>query len=466
MSGVRGKFVLAIALSMVLSGCGITNKEKFADFTNAYKKADYCKAADKALDEKGMCEKAVDDVNPADFDMDEQLNGGTALFLAKRAEVSSKFFENATTEIQDAIESSGIVRGAVEVVANASMVDYNPMIMDGVYLHAYTFLNALSQDNKDEAKIQINRAYNVQQKAVEEFKKEIQSEKEENSSAFAQMAADVKAASQKNIAEVMGKYKEINRWKGYSNFVNPYITYISGLYFMTNGTSNSDYETASNYMKRVSGMVNSNRYVKQDLNLANKLAAGTQKKIAPTAWVIFENGLVANFEEFRLDLPIFIATDNVKTASLALPYPKEREAAYNNIGVSNGKQKVTTELLTDVDSMFMAEFKKKLPTIVTKAVTKLTLQTVAQAVAQNKLGDLGGIAVSVYSVATAGADLRSWYSLPKNVQLAKINKSGSELTLSVGGKDYKTEVSADGNSIVYVRVPVAGAEPVINVINL
>ena len=95
MSGVRGKFVLAIALSMVLSGCGITNKEKFADFTNAYKKADYCKAADKALDEKGMCEKAVDDVNPADFDMDEQLNGGTALFLAKRAEVSSKFFENA-----------------------------------------------------------------------------------------------------------------------------------------------------------------------------------------------------------------------------------------------------------------------------------------------------------------------------------------------------------------------------------
>ena len=175
---------------------------------------------------------------------------------------------------------------------------------------------------------------------------------------------------------------------------------------------------------------------------------------------------VANFEEFRLDLPIFIATDNVKTASLALPYPKEREAAYNNIGVSNGKQKVTTELLTDVDSMFMAEFKKKLPTIVTKAVTKLTLQTVAQAVAQNKLGDLGGIAMSVYSVATAGADLRSWYSLPKNVQLAKINKSGSELTLSVGGKDYKTEVSADGNSIVYVRVPVAGAEPVINVINL
>lgn len=145
-------------------------------------------------------------------------------------------------------------------------------------------------------------------------------------------------------------------------------------------------------------MVRHNKFVKQDLSLANKLASGTQKNLAPTAWVVFENGLVANFEEFRLDLPIFIATNNVKTASLALPYPKEREIAYKNISVSNGNKKVTTELLADVDNIFMAEFKKKLPIIVTKAVTKLTLQTVAQAVAQNEFGDLGGIAMSAYSV--------------------------------------------------------------------
>ena len=68
----------------------------------------------------------------------------------------------------------GLARGAVEVVANASIVDYNPMIMDGIYLHSYTLLNALAQNNKDEAKIQVNRAYNVQQKAVETFSKEIQ----------------------------------------------------------------------------------------------------------------------------------------------------------------------------------------------------------------------------------------------------------------------------------------------------
>ena len=466
MKKLNAKFWLAAVLPITLAGCGTTNKVKFSEFTDAYKQANYCKAADVVLSEENVCNAEVQDISPDSFNIDEQLNGGVSLFLANKTEISNKFFDNSAKQIQSELESSGIVRGTVEVISNASLVDYNPMIMDGVYLHSYTFLNALAQNNKDEAKIQLNRAFSVQQKAVEEFNKEIQKQNEENSKDIAQIQKEVLEANQKNIEEVMGKYKEFARWNGYANFVNPYVTYMSGLFFMTNAHSSSDYENASNYMKRVSGMVGKNSFVKSDLRLANKLASGNITHFKPTAWIIFENGLVANFEEFRLDLPIFIATDNVKTASLALPYPKEREAAYKNIAISNGKSKVKTELLTDVDNMFIAEFKKKLPVIVTKAVTKLTLQTVAQAVAQNKLGDLGGIAMSAYSVMTAGADTRSWYSLPKNVQLAKIEKNGDGLTLNIGGKDYKVEVPQEGNSLIYVRVPAAEATPVINVVNL
>ena len=466
MKSSSAKFWLAAILPITLAGCGTTNKVKFSEFTEAYKQANYCKAADIALSEENVCSTEVQDISPDSFNIDEQLNGGVSLFLANKTDISNKFFDNSAKQIQEELDSLGVVRGTVEVISNASMVDYNPMIMDGIYLQSYSFLNALGQNNKDEAKIQINRAFSVQQKAVEEFNKEIKKQNEENAKDIAKMQKEAQEANQKNIDEVLSKYKEFERWNGYTNFVNPYVTYVSGLFFMTNAHSNSDYENASNYMKRVSGMVSKNRFVKSDLALANKLASGSQKAITPTAWVIFENGLVANFEEFRLDLPIFIATNNVKTASLALPYPKERDAAYDNIAISNGKSKVKTELLADVDNIFIAEFKKKLPIIVTKAVTKLTIQTVAQAVAQNKLGDLGGIAMSAYSVITAGADTRSWYSLPKNVQLAKIEKNGDGLTLNIGGKDYKVETSKEGNSLIYVRVPAAGATPVINVVNL
>lgn len=117
-----------------------------------------------------------------------------------------------------------------------------------------TLLNALAQNNKDEAKIQVNRAYNVQQKAVETFSKEIQKQNEENTKDVAQMQKEVQEANQKNISDIMENYKEFKRFNGYANFVNPYVTYMSGLYLMTNGHSNSDYETASNYLKRVSGI--------------------------------------------------------------------------------------------------------------------------------------------------------------------------------------------------------------------
>lgn len=466
MSKTNLKLLLATLLPIALTGCGTTHKMKFTEFTEAYTQADYCKAADTALGEKGICEMSAADIKPSDFNIDEQLNAGTSLFLAQKPDISNMIFENAADEIQHSLDSMGLTRGTVEVLANASIVDYNPMTMDSIYLYSYTLMNALAQNNKDEAKIQVNRAYNVQQKAVEEFNKEIQKQKEANSEDLAQIQQEARAANQKNISDVMSKYKEFERWNGYANFVNPYVTYMSGLYFMTNGKSNSDYETASNYLKRVSGMSHNNSFVKKDLALADKLASGTQKSLQPTAWVIFENGLVANFEEFRIDLPIFIATDNVKTASLALPYPKQRESAYDNISVSNGKTKVTTEVLADIDNILIAEFKKRLPIIVTKAVTKLTIQTISQAVAQDQFGDFGGIAMSVYSVITTSADTRSWYSLPKNVQLAKIKKQGNELTLNIGGQNRKVKVTQEGHSIIYVRIPVKNAEPTIKVFDL
>lgn len=117
------KALLAVVLPIAITGCGTSHKMKFADFTEAYKAADYCKAADTALDEKGVCQMSTEDVDPEDFNIDEQLNGGTSLFLAKKPELSNKIFEKSAELIQEDLESIGLVRGTVEVVANASIVD-------------------------------------------------------------------------------------------------------------------------------------------------------------------------------------------------------------------------------------------------------------------------------------------------------------------------------------------------------
>ena len=475
MASTLFKTVATVSMIALLSGCGLTQKYKFESYTKSYQQANYCEAAGTALGESDLCNKKVEEIDVKDFDIDEQLNAGTALFIAQKPEMSNALFETASESIQESLNSTGAARGTAEVLANASVVDYNPMIMDSIYLHAYTTMNALSLKDKKEAKLQINRAHSVQQNAVKEFSKEIEKQKKEAAEEAAKIEEkEVKQANDKNVSDVLSNYKEFAKWKGYKDFVNPYMTYLSGLYFMTNGTGNSDYETASNYLKRVSGMTDGNPYVKEDLDLANKLANGNRNVIEPTAWIIFENGLISNFKEFRLDLPVFLVTRDVKTVSLALPYPNEREAAYSNISVSNGKKKVETKLLADMDSVFISEFYKRLPTIIAKEVAKITWQTAAQVALRESTkgtdgalwGEIASYTVAAYSVFTAGADTRSWYSLPKNVQLAKIKKSGDSLTFSIGAQELKVSVPKEGNSLIYVRVPSAGTIPTINVIDL
>lgn len=467
--------VAMVSMIVLLSGCGLTQKQKFESYTKSYQQANYCEAADIALGERNLCDKKVEEIDVKDYDIDEQLNAGTALFVAQKPEISNALFASAADSIQESLNSKGIARGTAEVMANASMVDYNPMIMDSIYLHSYAMMNALALKDKKEVKIQVNRAHSVQQNAVKEFSKEIEKQKKEAAKEAAKIEeAEVRAANDRNVSNVLSNYRELAHWKGYKDFVNPYMTYLSGLYFMTNGSGNSDYETASNYLKRVLGMTAGNPYVKEDLNLANKLANGHKNIIEPTAWIIFENGLISNFKELRLDIPVFLVTSEVKTVSVALPYPNEREAAYANIYVSNGKKKVETKLLADMDSVFISEFYKRLPTIIAKEVAKITWQTAAQVALRETTkdtnaalwGEIASYTVAAYSVFTAGADTRSWYSLPKNVQLAKIKKSGDALTFYIGAQELKVSVPKEGNSLIYVRVPAAGTIPTINVIDL
>ncbi len=469
---IRMKPITTFIILLSLTSCGTSYKNEARLFSASFQKSEYCQAADIALGEKNVCETNFTSEQTQKYNIDKQLNTGTTLFLAQRNKSSQTFFETSALEIRNSLNSTGIAKGTVSILANSNMLDYSPMIMDSIYLHSYQILNALKLSDKAEAKIQINRAYDSQKNAVQEFNKEINKINKkvaEENQGTTQLSKEQRDSIEKNNSIVLSNYKDLEKWKGYSNFVNPYTTYISGLYFMANSSSKSDAETASTYLKRAAGMSPKNSYLKSDLSLSEKLANGLISKIKPTAWLIFENGEVANFDEFRIDLPIFIVSDEVQTASLALPKPKVRAEAFQNISISNNRlKKKKTQLLADVDGMFISEFNKKLPTLIAKAVTKLVFQTVAQAAIEDQAGSWGSFAMAAYSMATAGADLRSWNSLPKNVQLAKITKTkDGVIYLYAGDKEIaKLETKKDKHSIIYVRIPTSTSTPVIEVIDL
>lgn len=439
----------------LLSACGMATKGQAKKFSAAYKAGKYMEACTISVDKKLCTDETTEETKKLieKEGLDEKLNAATSLFNADKHNMSYELFADAAEKIQSQ-RGKGVVSKAgaavVGIVANDSLLGYESYVMDGLYASAYQILNLLAQNDLPGARVEVNRAYEKQQEAAQNMKKEIAKKQDKES-----------LEQKEAINQALAEYQDLAKWKGYEDYLNPYTTYLSGIFFLSNASGSSDYETASTYLKRVVGMSENNSFAKKTLEKAKRAANGNASKLN-TLWVVFENGLVANLEEFRLDLPVFLVTKEVKTVSFAFPKPHERELAYSNLTISNGKEVVETETLANVDSMFISEFKQRLPLIITKQVIKMAAQTAAQAAAQKNGGLLGGIGAAAYSVLTAGADTRSWYSLPKEVQIAEIDKTANneDFTIFANGQILgQINIPAEGNHILYIRIPKAGAKP-------
>jgi len=168
-------------------------------------------------------------------------------------------------------------------------------------------------------------------------------------------------------------------------------------------------------------MVRENEYIAEDLALTEKILDG-QVALKDTVWVIFENGLGPVKEEFRIDLPLFVATDKVKYVGIALPQLKFRQQACPNLTIRAGEETYSTQMVANMDRVIQTEFKKDFQGILTRAIISATTKAIAQYAAQkneDSSAQLASLLVAAYSYATTAADVRIWTTLPKNFQVAR-----------------------------------------------
>ena len=99
---------LILVLSLLLNACGLGNYQKFVSFSEAYQNVDYCKASDVVLDESDICNTQMEAEDAEDYDIDEQLNGGASLFLAKKYENSSLLLESKMISLNQYIKNKKV----------------------------------------------------------------------------------------------------------------------------------------------------------------------------------------------------------------------------------------------------------------------------------------------------------------------------------------------------------------------
>ncbi|QOY51308.1 COG3014 family protein [Candidatus Sulfurimonas baltica] len=397
------------------------------------------------------------------------LKAGNSYFYAKDYINSIKMLDESENIIKFHHEET--IGGSVadymsQLMLNDAAIDYHATISEAIMVNTYKSLDYMALGKYAEARVELNRAIDRQRRAKETYAELIGKQKdaiaekrrEKRSAGFDKTLSN---ATIKNIAQ--RNYSSLEQFQAYPDFVNPFTTYLAGLFFAIEG----DYSKSSSLLKEVHGMVPKNKTVKADFEMVEDALSG--KPISEKyVWVIYENGLGAIKSEYRVNIPMFLFTPKLVYAGIALPKMNTREQATSNITVfSHGEKLEDTSLVADMDRVVLTEFNYSYNDILTRAVFSAILKTYAQYRANEKGGAVLGLATGIFQSLTTHADTRVWNSLPKNFQIARVKMpSDGKLLLKAGVKnlDVKIDINAK-HSMIYVKIPAVISTPGISVIS-
>lgn len=356
-------------------------------------------------------------------------------------------------------ENSGLGHTIGAVAVNDNIVPYTGQIYDGVMVNTYKGLNFMIEGKFDLARVEFNRALDRQRRARELFTKEIQQLKEDIDSDKNNVMVQKSLDNPSLKTRLSEAYPSLYNYRVYPDFVNPFATYMAGVFFTVEG----DYNKAVDLLKESAGMVGDNTYVLQDFGAVEQ-ALNSGVKVNPTVWIVFENGLGPVKEEVRIDLPLFIATEKIRYVGIALPRLVYRDEAMPYLEVTAANGGCRTQILANIDAVVQTEFNKDFQGILTRAIISASAKAVAQyALQNNNNNNNAGAAIfmALYSFVTTAADVRIWTVLPKNIQVAQIPKPADGV-VTLGGPGMapiSLNIPDCNHAIVYIKMLRDGMEP-------
>lgn len=371
------------------------------------------------------------------------LNGGALARQCKNYKLSNQYLDRAEDifkqqELALFVKTSGEKINAVLV--NNNVNDYQGENHEKIMTNVYKGLNFMSLGDFVNARVEFNRVLDRQRRAAEYFEKEIA------------LAYDLFNQSQymQYIDSPIRADDEINDYIGdttietiYPNFVNPFATYLSALFFYID----QDYAKANDLFKQTSRMLPTQRQVKLDVSLSENLSLQQKKYI----WLIYENGQGMLKGSVQYRFPTFLFSRDIITSDVSLPVLHKRQASYSFLQLNQQQ----TTVIVDMDSIIQLEFKKKLPAVITEAMLNMIAKSAIQYSLEQNFEAFGGKWLGfLYQRLTDTADIRQWRAMPKNFQIARIEMTKEPIIISSStGKSVAMidNLKTDRDAIIYIK---------------
>jgi hypothetical protein len=380
-------------------------------------------------------------------------------------------FEQADERIAYWEEQAKIKVGseAFALVTNQANIPYRGRAYDKVLLSTYRALNYLQLGQPDAARVELNRALQRQRDAVELNQKaiaEAQAQAAKAAKGEVQDEKGQKAAYDVNAAQAdpstgpalsAALAASTANMKPYGDYVNPFTVFLDGLFFSIRGENGADWERGRKSFERLAGLVPENPYVATDAALGAAAAEG--KAPESITYVIFETGTGPIRDQLRIDIPTFIVTSKLAYVGAAFPRLEYNSNYLPNLTVSAGGQSISTATVASMDSVVANDFKNEWPTILTKTLITTATKAIIQAVVQKQLDDqnpllgfAGAVAMTALNASTNIADTRTWITLPKEFQYARLaTPADRQITVSAGGQTRTISLDPGSVNVVYVK---------------
>ncbi|MEM9418149.1 MAG: hypothetical protein AAGA25_03710 [Planctomycetota bacterium] len=367
------------------------------------------------------------------------------------------------TEIDRAPDVS-LSRETLAAFSNLNALPYRGTYADRIMLYTLRAMNYLEMGDAERARVELRRAYERQREAIDLNAKKLEEARETAKADSSDSGYDAQRAQRDpNFqAGLDSSYANLNQYRGYGDYANPFAEWLQGIYYLGDAADGSDIERGRLSLTRTAGMVPGNLFLEADRQMAERIASGGPTP--PTTWVIFATGTAPLLAPIRIDIPLFIFDGSVDYVGANFPKLVENSNYLSTLfvqpidGASNAA--IQTQLLADMDSIVGKEFKNDLPVIITKTLIAAgTKATAAYAIrkslennnSSDSLTSIVRIATTVYQYAANQADLRTWGSLPKQYQIARLPTPDSgKITLSAGG----SSASSPGGAIARAATPI------------
>jgi len=352
-----------------------------------------------------------------------------------------------------------------QLMVNDAAIPYSASISEAVMVNTYKSVDYMALGKLGEARVELNRAIDRQRRAKETYAELIGKQKDaiEQKRREKKTEGFDKTMNNPQIKDmVRANYSSLEQFEAYPDFINPFTTYLAGLFFLIEG----DYAKSSSLLKEAYGMAPQNKTIKADFAMVEEALDGIPIK-ERYVWVIYENGLGPIKKEYKINIPMYMASKKVVYAGIALPKMEPREQATPYLAIFSGSREITkTSVVGDMQRVMLTEFRYSYNDILMRAVFSMLLKTYSQHEASEK-NPYFGLATAAFQLLTTHADTRVWSALPKDFQVAKVKmpKDG-RLLLRAGVQNMDVELDSNArHAIVYVRLPSAMSKPSVSVIN-